>query len=65
MMESDEEGVVTLNVSDLQVIEFDDCADTSDEEIDPDDLAVSEVRSDDDSATVTASNGSDSEGEAS
>ena len=65
MMESDEEGVVTLNVSDLQIIEFDDCADTSDEEIDLDDLAGSEVRGDDDSATVTASSGSDSEGEAS
>ncbi|MPC83905.1 hypothetical protein E2C01_078626 [Portunus trituberculatus] len=64
MMEVDEEGVVTLCVSDLEV-EFDDYADTSEEEIDLDDLAVREVESDDDSATVTASSGSDSnDGEA-
>ena len=57
MMESDEEGVMTLNVSDLEEIEFDDYADTSEEETDIDDLAVNEVISEDDSATLTASSG--------
>ena len=66
MMESDEEGVVTLNVSNLEEIEFDDYADTSEEETNIDDLAIDEVISEDDSDTLTASSGSSSsDGEAS
>ena len=51
-MESDEH-VVTLIVSDLEETEFDAYANTSDEEIDLDDLAVNEAINDD-SATLTA-----------
>ncbi|XP_063853470.1 phosphatidylinositol transfer protein beta isoform-like isoform X3 [Scylla paramamosain] len=60
MMESDGEGVVTLVVSDLEEIEGYGYADTSEEEVILDDLAVNEVISDDDSATLTASSESDS-----
>ncbi|MPC59144.1 hypothetical protein E2C01_053159 [Portunus trituberculatus] len=63
MMELDEEGVVTLDVSHLEVIEGDEFADTSNEEIILDDLAVNEVISKDNSATLTASSESNSSDE--
>lgn len=63
MMESDEEIEVTLFVSGLEEIELDDYANTSEEEIDLDDLAVSEVVLDDDFAILTANSGSDNSGD--
>ena len=60
MMMSDEECEVTLEVSDLEEIELDEYAETSDEEFDADDLASGGIQSDDDSATLTASSVNDS-----
>ena len=58
MTKSDHEDVVTLLAFQLEETEFDDYANTSDEEID--DLAVNEAINDDDSPTLTASCESDS-----
>lgn len=51
---------VTLVVSHIEEIESDEYAETFEEELDPDDLASYGILSDDDSATVTASNSGDS-----